>query len=196
MAGGHDFLVDSRRQLAGLVRSVRNRAAGIGLAPASDFELAFPGNGIWSAQLGFTPAVVSDFDGTLTSKAYNFDGRGILFYRASPQLSLALGVVYWNRVKNYILPYAGVIWTPDDQWEFRIMYPKTLINYFVGTPWGAPTWLYGSAEFHVEDYQIELEATNTATRIQMRDYRAAVGIRSEGKVFTSFLEGAMSSTAT
>ena len=83
-------------------------------------------------------------------------GRGVVFLRASPQLMIALGAAYWKRVDDIVLPYAGVVWTPNDYWEFRLMFPKSRISYFLGNWWGAATWVYGGVEYNVEAYQIDL----------------------------------------
>ncbi|MEZ6046337.1 MAG: hypothetical protein R3C11_12370 [Planctomycetaceae bacterium] len=97
-----------------------------------DFELETPANGPWSFQLGFTPAIVTDLQDNLTSDGYNWDGRGIVFYHASPVMTYALGVGFWDRVDDQWIPYAGFIWTPSPRWEFRIMSPESRISYFMG----------------------------------------------------------------
>lgn len=159
---------------------------------ASDFEIATPANNPWSIQLGFTPAIVTDTHNSLDRDSFNFDGRGVLFFRASQELTIALGATYWNRVNNYILPYAGVIWTPNERWELRLLYPKSQISYFLGPMTGAAggAWLYGGVEYHIEAYQIGLTGTDgDAEKIELRDYRATVGIRTENNGITTFVEG-------
>jgi hypothetical protein len=156
---------------------------------AGDFELATPGNGPWSMQLGFTPAFVSDLNGSPTSDAINWDGRGVLFFRASPQLMLVGGAAYWDRVHDQIIPYAGIVWTPNDYWEFRLLYPKSRISLFLGNALGVPTWVYGGVEYTAEAYQIELLASNgRQEKIELRDYRAMFGVRTEGGGVSSFAE--------
>ena len=157
---------------------------------ASDFEIATQGPGPWSGQFGFTPAAVSDFQKSLNRQGYTFDGRAVIFYRAAPELTLAFGALYWNRVKDYVLPYAGVIWTPDDQWELRLMFPKSRISYFVGNSmFGTALWLYASGEYNVEAYQVNIADTGVKDRIELSDYRLMLGLRSEGGGISSFVEG-------
>jgi hypothetical protein len=156
---------------------------------ASDFELATPANNPVSMQLGFTPAFASDFVASPTSDAFNYDARGVVFVRTSPQLMLALGVTYWHRVQDFLLPYAGVVWTPNDNWEFRLMFPKSRISYFLGNWWGGSAWAYGSLEYNVEAYQINSQIPqNIDDKIQISDYRALFGLRSEGGGVTTFVE--------
>jgi len=156
---------------------------------ASDFELSTPGNNPVSMQLGFTPAFASDFVASPSSDAFNYDARGVVFVRTSPQLMLALGAAYWHRVDDILIPYAGVVWTPNDYWEFRLMFPKSRISYFLGNWWGGSAWAYGGVEYNVEAYQINSQIPrNIDDKIQISDYRALFGLRSEGGGVTSFVE--------
>ncbi len=157
---------------------------------AGDFELASPGNNPISYQLGFTPAFVSDLDAPVNSDSFNWDARGVIFLRASPEFMVAIGAAFWNRVDNIIIPYAGVVWTPNDYWELRLMFPKSRISYFLGNTWGTAAWVYGGVEYNVEAYQIGLESPGGEDeKIQIADYRALFGIRTEGGGVTGFLEG-------
>jgi hypothetical protein len=156
---------------------------------ASDIELGAQGPGPWGFQLGFTPQLTTDFDRQLNSSAWLFDGRAMLFFKPDPTLMLVGGVGYWDRVKDYLIPYAGVVWTPDDRWELRLLYPKSRISYYMGD-WGAGgVWLYGSAEFNVEAYQVGLTTLNSGDQVQVRDYRALIGLRSDNGFVSSFIEG-------
>jgi hypothetical protein len=157
---------------------------------AGDFELATPGNNPISYQLGFTPAFVSDLAASPNSDSFNWDARGVVFLRATPEFMVALGVAFWNRVDNFLIPYAGVVWTPNDYWEFRLLFPKSRISYFLGNWWGSATWAYGGLEYNVEAYQIGLVSPNGQDeKIQISDYRAVFGLRSEGGGVTGFIEG-------
>lgn len=156
---------------------------------ASDFELATPGNNPLSMQLGFTPAFVSDLSASPNSDAFNWDGRGVVFWRTSPQFMFALGAAYWKRVDDIVIPYAGVVWTPNDRWEARLMFPKTRVSYFLGNALGVATWVYWGLEYNVEAYQIELLGpTGQEEKIQLRDYRSTFGLRGEAWGVTGFVE--------
>ncbi|MEX0728404.1 MAG: hypothetical protein WD065_19185 [Planctomycetaceae bacterium] len=167
--------------------------SGIGL-PGSvhrigwDLELATPGNSPFSVQFGFNPSVNSDFDGSTNSDAWNFDGRAIMFLRTSDQLMWALGAGYWDRVDDIVIPYAGLVWTPNDIWEWRLVFPQPRVSVFLGNPMGVATWLYASAEYHVESYQIELQPISTGEKIQIADWRAVLGLRSDNGFISSFIE--------
>ena len=140
-------------------------------------------------EFGFTPAIVSDFDGHLNSDGYNWDFRAIGFTRKSPDLLFVWGMEFWNRVHNIIVPHAGIVWTPDERVILQLMAPKSRISYQLGTCGETATWAYGSIEYDVEAYQISLTSpSGRDEKIQLDDYRAVFGIRSEGTSLTGFVE--------
>jgi len=153
-----------------------------------DLTLATPIVGLWSMQIDFNPSLNSDFQSNLARQSLNLDGNAMLFYRASPQWMVVMGVGYWDRVDKIILPYAGVVWNPNDVWEFRLLFPKSRINYFIGNFGGAAHWLYATGEYHVESYQIDQSGVSSHQQIQIQDWRFAVGLRSEHQYYDKFVE--------
>lgn len=157
---------------------------------ASDFELATSAQNPVSVQLGFTPAIVSDLAQNLNADAYQFDGRAVAFLRASPELMVALGVTILDRNRDYILPYAGVVWTPSPYWEFRLLFPKSRVSLFLGDFGGTSAWLYTGVEYNVEAYAIDLAGPNGDNeKIELVDYRWTFGLRTESFGVSSFIEG-------
>ncbi|MBI5757506.1 MAG: hypothetical protein HZA46_03180 [Planctomycetales bacterium] len=156
---------------------------------AGDIELAAPGRGPWGFHAGFTPAIVSDFESPLDRDGFNFDGRGYITFQATPQLMLVAGAMYWDRVVDRVLPYGGFVWTPNDMWEWRILFPKARVSVFLGNTWGAATWLYGAFEYNSEAYQIVIDNRSAQDKIEIRDLRATVGLRFDNGSVQSFVEG-------
>jgi hypothetical protein len=143
--------------------------------------------GAWSGELAFNPSINTDFEKGLTIDAVNWDGRGIAFFQASPTLTVALGALYWDRVHDRVLPYAGVIWLPNDRWELRLIFPDARISYFAGYMWGKPTWVYARAEYDVEAYQVEVPP-GQRNQLEMSDWRFLLGARKEQGWGQTFLE--------
>lgn len=152
-----------------------------------DVSLTTPSVGPFTMELGFTPTVGSDFDRSPKSNAMMWDGRGAMFVRTAPQWMWVLGVQYWDRLNDKIVPWAGIVFTPDDRWEFRAVFPNPQISAFLGTPWGVPTWLYVAGEYHVEAYEVSVGAGHD--QIEIKDWRVMLGLRSEQNGVTSFIEG-------
>lgn len=167
--------------------------AGIGL-PGSvfrfgwDFSLATPANGPWSIQVNFNPSLNSDFERSLTSDAWNLDAWGMIFYRPHPMWTWVIGAGFWDRVDDRVIPYAGAIWRPTDRWEWRILFPKSRISYFLGNSWCGATWAYLRGEYHSEAYEIEVRGPDRQEQIELDDWRLLLGLRSDHGRFASFLE--------
>lgn len=155
-----------------------------------DFELATEASSVfpWSALIAFNPSLNSDFDSGLDSEAWHWDYRGILFYRASPVWLWAFGAGYWDRVNNKVVPYAGFVFTPNNRWEWRIVFPDPRVSYYMGNPWGFDTWFYARGQYNVESYQIQLQTTGRREEIEFEDWRLLMGFRNDNGYVGKFIE--------
>ena len=156
---------------------------------STDIEFGFFNGGPWSAQVAFHPQIVMTYEARLDKNAFNFDGRAIATYRASPAWSFVMGGAIWDRVDLMVVPHGRVVWTPDDRWEFRILYPRSRISYFLGNFNGADTYLYGVAEYTAEAWQSVDKETGSSDRIQLTDDRLSGGIRWDANRYSLLVEG-------
>ena len=140
-------------------------------------------------KLFFKPSVASDFQRQLNSDGYNWDGGGYLTWKVDPTLMLVGGAAFWDRATDRIIPYAGLVWTPDPNWEFRLLFPKSRISVRLGDWQGGTVWFYGSAEYNSEAYQVTLDSLNRKDRVELTDYRILMGLANDGGVVNSFIEG-------
>ena len=152
-----------------------------------DVAVTTPPNGPWVIEFGFNPSINTDFERELTNRGVNYDARIIGLYRASPYLSLVIGVQYWDRVDDIFVPNVGAIWTPDDRWEWRLVFPDPRVSLFLGHEGGYAKWLYVRGEYHVESYEIEFEPIGRRGAIQLEDWRVLAGVKLDGPV-SWFLE--------
>lgn len=142
-------------------------------------------------EFGFTPALATDFDASISSDSFQWDARAVAYWRVAPQWMWVLGATYWDRKDDIVLPYVGAVWTPDDRWELRMLFPKSRISYFMGTPNGVPTWLYVEGAYHVESYEVQLPniaASDNDAKVQFSDIRVLGGLRWEAGWVTTFIE--------
>ncbi|WP_437188432.1 hypothetical protein SH668x_001878 [Planctomicrobium sp. SH668] len=153
-----------------------------------DMFLRTPTVNNWTLELGFDPSMATDFRSKINGDAFLFDAHAVAFWQWTPKFTAVIGALYWDRVDNIILPYAGAIWAPNDIWEFRLVFPKPRISAFLGTPLGIPTWIYGGVEYHVEAYEVKPKEFVGSTRVQMADWRAVGGLRWETGRVSSFVE--------
>jgi len=155
---------------------------------AWDGQLITPEVAGWQWQFTFNPSLNTDFEQQLTSDAWNFDAHIMAYYRVDPMVQVVLGVGYWDRLDDIVIPYAGVIILPDDRWELRLLFPKARISYFLGNCGGGSHWLYLSGEYRVESYQFELPTVPSRNQLQYEDWRLALGVRSDHGWFDKYIE--------
>lgn len=156
---------------------------------AAGIKANSPSNGPMSWQLGFTPSVGTDFGGGLNSDAWMFDAEVTLFSRLSQDLQLVLGVLYWDRVDDIILPNVGFVWTPNQYTEWRLVFPNPRVDFYLGTPYGSPMWFYARAQYNVEAYQADItRPAGPDEHFQVEDWRAFIGIRTDNGYVSSFFE--------
>ena len=167
--------------------------SGIGLPPdvyrmGAAFEILSPPMGGWQLLLSFFPSFGTDFDQNLTSDAWMWDGHGILYFDHSPYLTWAFGAGFWDRVNDKVIPYAGFIFRPSPQWEFRMVAPKPRISFVVADWGGMKQTIYVSGEYHIEAYEVTLQPAATREQIEIEDWRVMLGIQTEMAWVSSFIE--------
>lgn len=156
---------------------------------SADLELGFFNSGPWSGQIAFHPQIVDGYESRLNRNAFNFDGRAVATYMASPHWSFVGGAAIWDRVDLMLVPHVGTIWTPDTRWEVRLLYPRTRISYFLGRRGCTDFWAYGVAEYTAESWQANIgDPTQLADRIQITDDRVSLGLRWDSGRQSVFIE--------
>jgi hypothetical protein len=144
-----------------------------------DMEGVLLGNGPVTTTIGFHPQLVADFEHPLTNQALNFDGRVVNTHRISPEWLLVYGLAVWDRVNVLFIPEVGAVWTPNDRWELRMLFPRSQFSYRLGEIGGGQTWLTSVVEYVVQAYQVNIEDADRLDRIQIRDWRATFGLRQD-----------------
>jgi hypothetical protein len=154
-----------------------------------DFELETPQTGPYSISLGVNPSLNTDFDAS-TSEGFQLDGRGILLMQLDQYWTLGLGAMYWDRVKDRILPWAGLIYR-DDYWEWQLMVPEARISLFLGNEAYWAKWMYVRAEYHVESYGVNRRfgGVTADDQIELEDYRVLGGFKMDSGLYNWFIEG-------
>jgi len=157
---------------------------------AFDLELETPKAGPFSWSFGITPSLNTDFKANVWDEGFMIDGRGILFMHLDQFWTLGLGLMYWNRVEDLFVPYAGLIYR-DDYWEWQLMFPETRVSVFLGNEAYWSKWLYARGEYHVEAYGVERSAAGGKfdDRMQVRDYRILIGMKMDSGFASWFFEG-------
>jgi hypothetical protein len=122
------------------------------------------------------PGWYSDFEGgDGGADEFRLTGRGIARYDCIPdQLQLVLGVVYLNRHHNKIIPAAGVIWKPSEDYNFELVFPKAKIARRLSWGPGFEHWVYLTGGFGGNNWSI-LGTTGDRETLIMKDWRVTLG---------------------
>ena len=153
-----------------------------------DFELKTANGGPLNAVVGFNPSIDSDFQRSLTGQAINWDGRAAFLYSPTRELTYVAGILLWDRLHERVLPWAGVIYRPNQYWQFDMVFPQFRVSTFLWDEFGFKTSLYGRVEYHSEAYEISNPVLNERDRVQFDDWRALIGVNKDRGDFDYFVE--------
>ncbi len=154
-----------------------------------DFELKSALPEPWNAVIGFNPSIDSDFQKSLSKRAFDWDGRAALLYTPQPDLTFVIGFMEWDRINTRFLPWAGMIYRPNPYWQFDLVFPQFRVATFLWDEWGFKTMLYGRVEYHTEAYEIWNPVVGERDQVAFSDWRALLGINKEHGDFDYFFEG-------
>lgn len=131
----------------------------------------------WFTTLNVTPLVASDFKAD-QSEALRITGSGVALYQWNPYTRLVLGAVYLDRRDVSVLPAAGIIWIPNDDWRFELVSPRPRIAWRFGCP-SAMTcvehWAYVAFEFGGGQWAV-VRSSGAHDVVTLRDYRFLFGV--------------------
>jgi hypothetical protein len=97
--------------------------------------------------VGVTPTYFSDFRAT-NSDAFRLLGRAVGFYARSERTQFVLGAVYLNIGEEIpLLPVAGIIWAPQDDLRYELVFPQPVIGRRIQASACRERWLFVSGEF-------------------------------------------------
>jgi len=134
------------------------------------------------AELGFRVGVYSDFQ-RVTSDAIRYTGHALAVMTLSPTVQLKAGAVYLDRVRIKILPAGGLVWTPNADVRFDILFPNPKISRRFTTYGITDWWIYLRGEYGGDSWSVHgawidtgfVSSTN-AMQMDYNDIRAALGL--------------------
>ena len=90
--------------------------------------------------------VFSDYQ-NVTTDAFRYQGRLEGVFTASPRTQFHAGVIYYGRARVKIMPTLGVVWTPDDDWVLKLIFPNPKVMYRFHRGPQADWWAYTHMEY-------------------------------------------------
>lgn len=128
--------------------------------------------------LAVSPGVFSDYEQG-ADEMLRVPGHGAAIWTLGPTAKLVAGVGRFDRLDVDVLPIGGLIWTPNDDTKFEILFPKPKfarrINWFGESPGNVSHWLYVAGEFGGSTWAIR-RASGADDVLNYRDLRLILGV--------------------
>jgi hypothetical protein len=136
-------------------------------------------------ELSFRIGVYSDFK-TLVTRSLRFTGTGLAVLTFSPSIKVKAGVMYLDRNWVKLLPAGGIVWTPNPDVRFDILFPNPKVTKRLTTSGCTEWWGYlrgelGGGAWTVRRADLGLPpadqpAAGTIDFVDYDDLRAALGV--------------------
>ena len=128
----------------------------------------------FGGELSFRVGVYSDFE-RIRHDSIRYIGKGMAVLSFSPSFKIKAGVWYLDRNQVKILPAGGLIWTPNTDIRFEILFPdpkfaKRLANYG-NTEW----WFTIRGEYGGDAWTV-VRDNGILDSVDYNDFRCAVGL--------------------
>jgi hypothetical protein len=128
----------------------------------------------FSADLDVRVGVYSDFS-AINSESFRILGRGLGVVTLSPQWQVAAGIWYLNRLTVQLLPAGGVIWTPNQDTRFAILFPNPKLSRRVLTLGNTDIWGYLAGEYGGGRWTVR-RADGASDVVELNDIRVLTGL--------------------
>jgi len=140
------------------------------------------------SELSFRVGLYDDFVRKITTDSIRFTGTGFGVVSLSPNVKVKAGVMYLDRNYIKLLPSGGIVWTPNQDVYFNILFPnpkiaKRLINYGNVEWWGYVSGDYGGGAWQITR-QDPITLDKYYDNFDYNDIRIAVGL--EFKTYRNF----------
>jgi hypothetical protein len=132
----------------------------------------------WIADFAVTPGLYADDHSFDSSDTLRINGRALAIYESSPEWKWVMGVTYVHGGWAKIVPVAGVVYEPNDDVEYELVFPRPKVSWRLPNspvPGRDEYWLYGMGEFTNSIWAFEQE-DGTPDTFAYRDLRLILGI--------------------
>lgn len=129
---------------------------------------------MFGADLAVSVGVYSDFAYT-NSQSIRVLGRGLGLVTINPKWQAALGVWYLDRLRVKILPAGGLIWVPNPDARFELVFPNPKLSQRIATYGNTDYWGYIAGEYGGGQWTI-LHANGDADVANYNDLRLIFGV--------------------
>lgn len=135
----------------------------------------------FGGDLSFRIGVYSDFR-KWDNDEIRFSGTGLAVLAFSPAIQVKAGVWYLDRNRVKILPAGGIVWTPNADTRFDILFPNPKLARRLTTVGTTEWWAYARGEYGGGTWSIQ-RTDGTLATVDYNDIRFAMGtefVRQQG----------------
>ena len=97
-------------------------------------------------ELNFRTGIYSDFT-KVTMESIRYMGKAMGVLTLSPSLQIKAGIWYLDRVKIKLLPAGGIVWTPNADIYFNILFPNPKMGKRLTTVGTTEWWIYALGDY-------------------------------------------------
>lgn len=130
------------------------------------------------ANLGVRPGVFTDWQ-TFTTHSIRIPSRGLGVVTVTPNLQIIAGVVYLDRVDIKLLPAGGIVWTPNADTRWEILFPNPKLASRFSNIGNSEVWWYVAGEYGGGSWTFE-ESGGDSNQFDYNDIRVMLGLETVG----------------
>jgi hypothetical protein len=132
----------------------------------------------WGLDLAVTPGVFSDFDNG-SNKSFRLTGHAAAAWTWNDTTKIVLGAAYLDRFDVNVIPIGGVIWKPNEDLEFDLLFPEPKISrrihFLENLNKKGEYWGYIAGEF-AGDVWTFAQNSGGNEQVLLRDSRVILGL--------------------
>ena len=128
-----------------------------------------------SGDLGVRASLSSDLR-SFNSKSMRWMGRGLGVLTFTPEVQVALGVVYLDRQDIKLLPAGGLIWTPSPDVRYDILFPNPKLAKRLNDIGTLEVWCYAAAEYGGGSWNVNRPISGVNDNFDYNDIRTMLGL--------------------
>lgn len=132
-----------------------------------------------SFNLGARAGIYSDFH-AVDFQSIRIMGRGLAVVAVTPNVQIAAGVVYIDRLPIKLLPAGGFIWTPNPDTRFEVLFPNPKISHRWTTIGTTDLWCYLAGEYGGGAWTVRRAFTGADDDVGYNDIRVMLGLETFG----------------
>jgi len=129
------------------------------------------------ADLAFRIGVYSDFS-KVTTRSIRFPSHGLAVLSFSPSFQVKAGVFFLDRNHVKLLPAGGIVWTPNKDIRFDVLFPNPKLAKHLTTIGTAEWWIYARGEYGGGAWTVK-RINGSLNSVDYNDIRVAAGVEFE-----------------